>query len=111
MPSIPDPAPATEDSPLSTRLAGAYLTVVAVLWLTHVVLLVLGLTTGRTSWTTENPWISIPGGVGILLAIAVVLVVDRRLPAKRREPTSGVFRWFCLAYGSAVPEAWRRLRR
>jgi len=76
--------------------------VVAVVYLTHVVLLVLGLTTGRTSWTTDNPWVSIPGLVAILLAITVVLLVNRRLPARRWPTTSQVVRWFCLAYGSAV---------
>lgn len=101
---LPDTEP-----PLSRPLAGAYLGVVALVWLSHVVVSVLALVTGRTSWTTQNPWIAVPGFVVIASAVGVVWLVDRRLHRDRPRIAEAV-RMIGLAYGWAVPTAWRRLR-
>jgi hypothetical protein len=101
---LPDTEP-----PLSKPLAGAYLGVVALVWLSHVVGAVLTLATGRTSWSTENPWIVVPGLVVIASAVGVVWLVDRRLH-RDRPRIAEALRMIGLAYGWAVPTAWRRLR-
>jgi hypothetical protein len=100
--------PAAE-APLSKPLAGAYLTVVAVIWLSHLVGLVLLLLTGRGSWTTQDPQIVVPAFILIASAVGIVWLVDRRLHKGRPWITEG-FRMLGLAYGSAVPTAWRQLR-
>jgi hypothetical protein len=69
----------------------------------------LALATGRTSWTTQNPWIVVPGFVVIASAVGVAWLVERRLHRDRPRIT-GAFRMLGLAYGSAVPTAWRQLR-
>jgi hypothetical protein len=104
-----DPAPANVRASLSKPLARSYLAVVAFVWLAHATLLVLGLIVGRWSWTTDSPWVAVPGMVAILLCLGVVWLVDQRLDKVRRR-TPQAFRWLSLAYGSATPEAWRRLR-
>lgn len=97
-------------APLSKRLAGAYLAVVGFTWLTHIVGPLLLLATGRSSWSTQNPWVVIPVFVVIVSAIAVVWLVDQRLHENRPSGVAG-FRVLGLAYGYAVPTAWRVLHQ
>jgi hypothetical protein len=101
---LPDTAP-----PLSKPLAAAYLAVVALVWAGTVAAAVLALVTGRTSWTTRDPWIVAPTAVGIVCAVGIVWLLDRRLHGDRQGPATA-FRMVGLAYGWAVPTAWRRLR-
>ncbi len=99
---------AAEES-MPKPLARAYLAVVGFVWLGHVVALLLLLATGRASWTTQNPWVVVPAFVVIASAVAVVWLVDRRL-FRDRPRIAEPFRMLGLAYGRAVPAAWRRLR-
>ena len=101
---LPDTEP-----PLSRPLAGAYLGVVALVWLSHVVVAVLAVATGRSSWTTEDPWIAVPAFLVTASAVGVVWLVDRRLHRDRPRIAEAP-RMIALAYGWAVPAAWRRLR-
>jgi hypothetical protein len=94
---------------LSTSLAGAYLGVVALCWGSHLAAAVLAVVTGRTSWTTENPWIVLPVAAVLASAVGIVWLVDRRLHADRPRGTT-TLRMLGLVYGSAVPAAWPRLR-
>jgi hypothetical protein len=90
-------------------LARAYLVVVGFVWLGHVVALISFMATGRASWTTQDPGLVVPAFVVIASAVAVVRLVDRRLV--RNGPGIGEpLRLLGLAYGRAVPAAWRRLR-
>jgi membrane protein YdbS with pleckstrin-like domain len=100
---LPDTAP-----PLSKPLAVAYLVVVALVWLSSIAGAVLAIATGRTSWSTHNPWIALPGVVVIASAVGVLWLVDRRLHEDRPRGATA-FRMLGLAYGWAVPAAWRRL--
>jgi hypothetical protein len=82
--------------------------VVALVWLGHVVWLMLVLVTGRMSWTTQHPWVVLPGFVVIVSAMGVIWLVDQR--SRRDRPSITGFRMLGLLYGSAVRPAWRRLR-
>jgi|tagenome__1003787_1003787.scaffolds.fasta_scaffold20910919_3 hypothetical protein len=101
---LPDTAP-----PLSKPLAAAYLAVVALVWAGTLAAVVLALVTGRTSWSTGNPWIVAPTAVGIVCAVGIVWSVARRLHGGRQGPATAL-RMVGLAYGWAVPAAWRRVR-
>lgn len=101
--------PAPAEGRLSTPLATGYLAVVGFVWLSHVVVLLLLLTTGRSSWTTENPWIVYPTLLVLVSAVGTIWWVDRLLN-KDRPPITQAFRMIALSYGSAVPIALRRLR-
>jgi hypothetical protein len=94
---------------MSKGLAARYLAVVGLVWLGHLVGLVLLLATGRWSWTTQNPWIVLPGFVVTAGAVGVVWLVDRRLNTNRPR-LAEAFRMIGLAYGTAMPTALRRLR-
>ncbi len=93
---------------MSKPLAAAYLAVVALVWLSHVVGLVLLLLTGRSSWTTNNEWVVVPGFIVIASAVGIVRWVDRLLYQDRPRVTQP-FRMLGLAYGLAVPLTWQRL--
>lgn len=101
--------PSTREHPLSKGLARTYLTVVALVWLSHLVGLVLLVATRRWHLATQNPWIVLPGFVVIASAVGVIWLVDRRLNRDRPRMAES-FRMIGLAYGSAVPTARRRLR-
>ncbi|NYJ06106.1 hypothetical protein [Petropleomorpha daqingensis] len=94
---------------LSKPLAAAYLAVVALVWAATVTGVVLALATGRSSWTTRNPWIVTPMAAVIVGAVGLIWTVERRLYADGPSPAAG-FRMVGLALGWAVPVAWRRLR-
>lgn len=98
----------TAEPRLPRPLAAAYLATVALVWLGHAAGLVLLLATGRSSWTTDNPWLVVPGFVVIASAVGTVWCVDRMLH-RGRPPMTQAFRMLGLAYGSAVPTAWRLL--
>ena len=95
---------------LPRPLATAYLAVVAGVWLTHLVGVALWLITGRSAWTTDNPWVVLPGLVLAAAAVGIVWLVDRRLNTDRPRHTEAL-RMLGLAYGRAVPLAWSALRR
>ncbi len=90
-------------------LALTYLAVVALVWLSHLVGLVLVVATRRWQLATQNPWIVLPGFVVIATAVGVIWLVDRRLN-RDRPRMAEAFRMLGLAYGSAVPTARKRLR-
>jgi protein-S-isoprenylcysteine O-methyltransferase Ste14 len=101
--------PVDPEDRLSRPLAAGYLAVVALVWIGHAAGVLLLLVTGRSSWTTENPWIVVPGLLVLASAVGTLGWVDRQLHGDR--PAIGqAFRMLGLAYGSAVPLAWRRLR-
>lgn len=93
----------------SRRLSLAYLGVVSLVWLSHLLVLLLWLMTGRTGWTTQNPVIVVPSVVVAAMAVGTIWWVDRLLN-RDRPPITQAFRMIALSYGSAVPIAWRRLR-
>jgi hypothetical protein len=69
--------------------------------------------TGRDSYQTSNPWAVLPG----LAAVALYLDTVQRLTwratkmsPRRSGPIAQLGRFVRLAYGVAVPAAWRRLR-
>lgn len=99
----------TAEPLLSKRLARGYLTVVAFVWGGHVAVVLLFLVTGRSSWRTEIPWIVLPTILFLASAFGTIWWVERLLHRNRRAITHP-FRIVGLAYGSAVPTAWRRLR-
>ena len=101
--------PAPAEGHLSKPMAVGYLTVVALVWLGHAAGLILFFAIGRPSWTTENPWIVVPTAVVLVSAVGTLWWVDRLLHGDR-PPITQAFRMLGLAYGSAVPLAWRRLR-
>ena len=101
--------PPTKGHPLSKGLARTNLTVVALVWLSHLVGLVLLVATRRWHLTTQDPWIVLPGFVVIASAVGVIWLVDRRLNWDRPRMAES-FRMIGLVYGSAVPTARRRLR-
>lgn len=99
----------TRGDPLSKGLARTYLTVVALVWFSHLVGLVLLVANRRWHLTTQNPWIVLPGFIAIASAVGVIWLVDRRLNRDRPRMAESL-RMVGLAYGSAVPTARRRLR-
>jgi protein-S-isoprenylcysteine O-methyltransferase Ste14 len=101
--------PAAGEARLSKPLAAGYLAVVALVWIGHVVGMLLLFVTGRSSWTTANPWIVVPGFLVLASAVGTLGWVDRQLHGDR-PAISQAFRMVGLAYGSAVSLAWRRLR-
>ena len=64
---------------------------------------------GPARASTQGPWLALPCWVAAASTVGVVRLVDRPLGrdgVRSVEPLRG----FGLAYGSAVPVAWRRLR-
>jgi len=94
---------------LSTPLAWGYLAAVALVWCGHVAAPVLFLVTGRSSWSTENPWVVVPALLVVASAVGTLAWVDRELHGDKPAIGQAV-RMLGLAYGSAVPRVVRQLR-
>ncbi|MGY1843675.1 hypothetical protein [Modestobacter sp. SYSU DS0875] len=100
-------------SVFSTRLAGSYLAGVLAFWAANVVGFTWLAVTGRTSASTSEPLIALPAGLAILAyAVLAALVWNRvaRADPELSGPVAQLGRFVRVAYGSAAPAAWRRLR-
>jgi hypothetical protein len=97
------------DRRLSRPLAAAYVVMVTALWSSHVVGLVVVLTTGPSSTRSDDPW---TGGLVLGLIAACFLVLAQ--VSRQLEPGTNLlmhpFRMLTLFYGSELPVAWRSLR-
>ncbi|MGY1748652.1 hypothetical protein [Modestobacter sp. SYSU DS0511] len=100
-------------SVFSARLAGAHLAGVAVFWVVQVISLGWLAVTGRTSASTSEPLVVLPGLLAIAGYVVLVLLVWRRVGRADPEltgPVAQLGRFIRVAYGSAAPAAWRWLR-
>ncbi|WP_164704472.1 hypothetical protein [Blastococcus litoris] len=94
---------------LSRPVAIAYLVMVSLLWLSHVVALVLGLTGDAAPVRSDDPLLA---GLGLAVVGACFLVlaaVSRQLEPGTNLLTHPI-RMVTLFYGSEAPVAWRSLR-
>ena len=94
---------------LSRPVAVAYLVMVAVLWLSHLVALVVMLTGGAADTRSDDPWIAALVLGSIAACYLVLALVSRQLEPGTNLLTHPV-RMLTLFYGSEVPVAWRSLR-
>lgn len=107
------PRPPAQASAFPRPLATAYLTVVTLCWLGHLLAVVL-LLTGLLSFTEPNalitgtPWVVLAAILIAGAATIVVLLTAHRLDSDR-APFNPI-RLLGLVYGSAVPTVWRQLR-
>ena len=94
---------------LSRPVAVAYMAMVATLWLSHLVVLVLVLTTGQSSASSDSLW-----AAGLVLGSIVVCYLVLTLVSRQLEPGTNLLmhplRMLTLFYGSELPVAWRSLR-
>lgn len=93
---------------LPKPLAFAYLAVVALVWIGHLVGLALLLATGRASWTTERAQVVVPLLAAVAVGVVIVWLVKDKLRQAGQEDHP--LRLLALTYGAAVGTAWRRLR-
>ena len=100
-------------SVFSPPLAGCYLAGVLAFWAVNVGGLAWLAVTGRTSASTSDPAVALPAGLlvlgYVLLVIRVWVLVERADP-ELSGPLAQFGRYVRIAYGSAAPAAWRRLR-
>ncbi|MQA31998.1 hypothetical protein [Modestobacter roseus] len=97
----------------SPGLAGVYLAGVALFWVVQVAALGWLAVTGRTSASTSEPLVVLPGLLAVAGYVVLVVLVWRRVGRADPEltgPVAQLGRYIRVAYGSAAPAAWRRLR-
>jgi hypothetical protein len=94
---------------LSRPVAGAYLGMVAALYLSHLVVLVLALATGRSSWRSEDPLLAVVV-LAVIAACWLILALVWRQLEPGRNLLAHPLRTLALFYGAAVPVAWRSVR-
>jgi hypothetical protein len=94
-------------------LAVLYLTGAVLFWLGPLSAFAFLFATNRMSWETNNPVIALPALLLIFAYLLVVSMVQTRARAasgNRGGPIATVGQFIRLAYGTAVPAAWRRFR-
>lgn len=98
---------------LTPTLARLYLIGAVLLWVVSVGGLALLALSGRASYRTDNLWVVVPVAVVMMTYVGTVQVLTRRagkVSGRPRGPISELGRFLRIAYGVAVPAAWRRLR-
>ena len=100
----------TDDALRLTRpIAMAYTAMVAAVWLSHLIGLVVLLTAGPSVWRADPLW-AVYLTLGLLAASWVVLT----LVSRQLEPGTNLLmhplRMLTLLYGSELPVAWRSVR-